>query len=352
MCGLLASLPLGAAVTMAELQERVDEQKLVDKELMLFHTAAHEVMVVGTPTGEVGAVLVQGKEKEVSAASLLPELRKVLPSEEENKKLISTDKRNMVLIYKSAMEDSDGWQGEERLKALIWCVTHVGEKVLPRRWHGSGVSFACSLKDTPVCEVTLDMGNPKVEYLELRLTENVEVVKWLYKRNTHENDDFSSNDKFKSYRQRCHRVATELLGVGEYYSNNRDFDADEGFFSSKDKKKIRKRRKRIRDLGGELVAANGMKPVIICRDRVYVMGRDMQARLKKFNQSSVSYFFSPLNFPKKVATLLSPEPQQIKQEQPSPQPAPPPPMTVEEKKPEPLTPEEARRAYLERLKAL
>lgn len=310
---------LQALTTLSELSKQVENTQPLQGNALTFHTDEAKVLVLANHKDKIGAVLLHSKTRKSNIAPLISELQKLITHNEQAEVYQSADKHAAIILYPKTSEPDNFNSpivGCNRLTALCNACELYNANTTPHFWHDSGISLRNYDKTHDLLyEITLDMSAERVEYAEIRLSK-----------------------KAKSFLS-----GHMLTGITP------DLPKDP-----------RQVRKISYQLGGATpIHADEDNDIFICRDKneVYTVGsrqRLLQANKKRRNIKH--YLFPELPMPDKPSPLIPeqtshpepqpPQPQQNKTTIPANTPQEP------QAKPQPLTPAEARRTYIEQLQEI
>lgn len=347
LCGaVLSAWPLQGAVRMADVAARVSEVKKEGEDCLLFRTEQYDVVVLGEPGGNVGAVLVRARREGERAVKMLRQWDKVMGSKRKEWQEYESQDGRAALYYGVAqsLSQEDLVRGSRR-DALSFVLTREFEKVVLYRWRDGGLSFRYYHNDVFLFEVTIDLTSVVSSYAEVRVTKDRSVVSWMKSKIS--GDGFSRKEK-SNLRQMIHEFVVCFVGLNEGDMNLDDED-DDDFGRKKRKKQSR------RWPGGGLLAVNEQSKVhVTYKDEVYSVGSRgrLKAALNRRVNDGVKYCFPSLSFPQNPAEFKEAEPPEPERKQDVPEPVRKAEKSEPQPTPEPLTPEKARRAYVEWLKGL
>ncbi len=164
---------LHAITTLTELEQQLQSTQRSGRDALTFHTGESRMLALGDSRGNIGAVLVHSKTRASNTVSTVEELTRRITHTEQADVRYSADKHSAIILYpeicKAAGHGSTGLTNCPRLVALYNAGNRNNSRQTPHYWHDSGVSVRHYDNNKLSFEITVDMSRERVEYAEIRL---------------------------------------------------------------------------------------------------------------------------------------------------------------------------------------
>ncbi len=290
---------LQAVTTLDELSGQIAPLHRVDSTLISLQTESCRVLVIGNRSGKIGALLLHSKTRKDKLQPTITKFTELITHSGKPEIIYSPDEYSAIVLYTDiCRRESEGRRdivATDRLSCLFNLRQH--NRLVPHRWHDGGVAMRGYSDDRLTCEVCPDLSSPQVEYVEIRLPKSVKSTTI---------PDLTAHDYgLPGQPRELRKLSAQLNGATPLSVHP--------------------------DNGTYLVRSKD----------VYSLGKlaRIQTAVRQ-RRDKDHYIFPDITIRKDIATFRTPEPPAPAQ-QPVAQPS-----------PQPLTPPEARRSYIETLRKL
>lgn len=174
IAAIVAPAQLYASATLSDLEKRISNTRKMGDDALIFQTHDCNVLVLADEDENIGAILLHSKSKRIKVEDTTQLLIELTEDDESAEVRYSRDGYAAVILYPEIAEDAT--EENKNLAAVsrlvsVYNICQTGKgNCEPHRWHEGGISFRSYSGRSLMYEITPDLTQKIVPYVEVRTT--------------------------------------------------------------------------------------------------------------------------------------------------------------------------------------